>query len=90
MSRERLEITLDELNETKIEFVNFLFKKLKEKGNHTFSSRHEILGAITEEYHELIEEVTKHSNHQIKHELFDLAVCALFGACCIDHNKTDW
>lgn len=65
--------------------------RLREKGNHSLASSHEILGMITEEYHELIEAIKKNSHKAVLvNELLDLAVAAVFGATCIAEERTHW
>jgi NTP pyrophosphatase (non-canonical NTP hydrolase) len=58
-------------------------KVILAKGDGAFSSPHEILGAITEEYHELVEAVRHNIPEQVQHELKDLAVLAIFGLACL-------
>ena len=55
-----------------------LKEKLKDKGDLSFCSTHEGLGAITEEYHELIEAVRQNDWSNIKHELLDVIISSLF------------
>jgi hypothetical protein len=67
--------------------------RLKEKGKGTFASRHEVLGSVTEEYHELIEAIHAANAEglgPVEHELLDLAVACLFGIACIHDRKLDW
>jgi hypothetical protein len=70
-----------------IEKLNF---RLKQKGKGTFTSTHEITGIITEEYHELIEELKNNNIQAFKQELLDIAVACLFGVACIDQDSIDW
>jgi NTP pyrophosphatase (non-canonical NTP hydrolase) len=67
-----------------------LESRLDQKGWGTFSSRHEILGILTEEFHELVEAVKSGDNVDVQSELVDIAVGALFGAVCIENNGTEW
>lgn len=66
--------------------------KVKLRGNHAFTSVHEILGQITEEFLELSEAVrtdkTKHKRH-VRDELFDLAIASIWGVLSIDTNSID-
>lgn len=68
-------------------------KRIRQRGDHAFVSRHEILGQITEEYDELVDEVrldkTEHKQH-IRDELFDIAVACVWGILSIDTNSVDW
>ena len=69
-------------------------KVIMAKGDGAFSSPHEILGAITEEYHELVRAVRHDkpgnpASEEIQHELKDLAVLAIFGLACFKVKEVD-
>lgn len=64
--------------------------RLKEKGSGTFKSRHEILGIVTEEHFELIDAVKSGTLEEVKQELLDIAVGALFGIASIEAKGVDW
>lgn len=66
------------------------FKKIIEKGDHAFSSSHEILGILEEEMHELREAVRSGDKDELSSELLDICVGALFGLVSVDNNKTEW
>ena len=65
-----------------------LYHRLGTKGWGSYASRHEILGILTEEYHELVEAVQSEplegSRHSVREELLDIAVGCIFGVACID------
>jgi len=68
-----------------------LMYRVGQKGPGTLVSSHEILGIITEEYHEYIEEVTKNAPEEAKvQELLDIAVAALFGVASIRAGGVQW
>ncbi len=67
-----------------------LMDRLNEKGWGTWSSRHELLGFLTEEYHEVVAAVQTESMDRIKDELIDVAVGCIFGIACIDAGLLDW
>jgi NTP pyrophosphatase (non-canonical NTP hydrolase) len=67
-----------------------LFRKLNQKGNHAFVSTHEILGVVTEEYHEVIDAVKYNNKDKVRKELIDLAVACVHGISSIDNGKIDW
>jgi len=71
-------------------FAEALKNRIIEKGDGTFSSKHEILGVITEEYYELVMAVHNESPQRITEELIDIAVGAIFAAACIDEQALDW
>ena len=61
-----------------------LFARLNEKGYGAWVSQHEILGFLTEEYHETIEAVHSKSVEDLRTELVDIAVGCIFGIACIE------
>lgn len=68
-------------------------QKVKQRGGHTFASRHEILGQITEEFIELSEAVRTDKSEfrqHIRDELFDIAIASIWGIASIDTNSVDW
>ena len=72
------------------DFRTELNRRLNEKGYGSWLSRHEILGVLEEELLELKDAVHNKSFSDIRSELLDIAVGAVFGAACIDHGKMDW
>ena len=64
-----------------------LAKCIAKHSNGAYVSRHEILGTVTEEYHELIEAVRSGqidgAKNSVCSELLDMAVACLFGVACI-------
>jgi len=64
--------------------------RLNQKGAGTFSSSHEILGIITEEYNELINAVHENNLDDVKKELLDIAVGSLFGYMCVEAKAVEW
>ena len=66
-----------------------LLYRLREKGRGTQSSRHEILGILTEEMHELERAVEQSGLEQVRKELLDIAVGAIFGVACLDAGTID-
>jgi NTP pyrophosphatase (non-canonical NTP hydrolase) len=87
MKREK--ITTESIDIALNEIVGALQKALKKKGDGTFASSHEILGALTEEYIEVIDAV-KNNGSGLKAELLDVAVVCLFGIACINQETMDW
>lgn len=70
-----------------------IYLKIKEFGNHSYASRHEILGQLQEEYAELTEAVQKDKSKdklQIRSELMDIAVACVWGVLSIDTKSIDW
>jgi uncharacterized protein YabN with tetrapyrrole methylase and pyrophosphatase domain len=72
------------------EIMNRLIDRLRGKGAGAWLSRHEILGIITEEYHEFIEASHSRNREQMKQELIDIAVGCIFAVACINDKTLDW
>jgi len=73
------------------QLVSFWLKKrLDEKGKGTFSSRHELLGILTEERRELTKAVHEGELADVLPELVDIAVACIFGVACIRAGTMDW
>lgn len=64
-------------------------KKLREKGKQKLVSTHEILGVVSEEYHELVGAVTTNKIELVKEELVDIAVACILGIASIQEG-VDW
>ena len=67
-----------------------IYRRLEQKGWGTLSSIHEISGIITEEYDEMKEAVISNRPKNMRDELYDIAVAAVFGATCIEAETIDW
>ena len=86
----RTQLSNDQIQDGIGKIVDKLYKRLNQKGYGTFSSRHEILGVITEEYEEFVDAVHSKDRENIKEEIMDLAVGAIFGLVCLDENTVEW
>lgn len=64
--------------------------RLQEKGPRAFASTHEVLGIITEEFHELVDAVRSNDRPSVAGELMDIAVACIFGLACIKSDAMDW
>lgn len=64
--------------------------RLEEKGCHTYSSSHEISGLIEEEFDEMKEAIHLNDNQQLRKELIDIAVGAIWSIVSIDVDALDW
>jgi hypothetical protein len=65
-------------------------RRIGEKGNLSFASRHECLGELREEFHELEEEIIANDPDAFKHELFDIIVAAVWSICSQKVDGLDW
>ena len=65
--------------------IDKLNQRLRDKGDLSFASRHEILGIVSEEFYELLEAV-KNDNNPLgfRNELIDIAVACIFGVASMD------
>ncbi len=77
-------------NVISFDFIDHFNKVVDKKGKGSFASSHEILGVLQEEYHEALTAVKENDIENLKHELFDVAVTALFGVACINSKTLDW
>lgn len=79
----RQQITVEQCCEA----VNLVMQKMEDrlaaKGYGSFLSSHEVLGIITEEYHEIVEAVRANNPEELHAELLDLAVGAVFSLACL-------
>jgi len=89
-TRRRVQVNQGSIEVAISVFKECLSERLAEKGYGTFASSHEILGVITEEYHELQHAVEANDKRQVRHELLDLAVGAIFGVACYDQETCEW
>jgi hypothetical protein len=64
--------------------MELLEKKLAEKGDDAFISQLEILGAITQEYHEVEQAIHSKNDTQTRRELLDLAAACIFSIASLD------
>lgn len=80
ISNEHLKLVLDD-------FLEHYNKKLEKKGKNSFNSRVEVLGKLTEEFHEVLDEIHKKDDKKAIVELMDVAVVCLFGIASIKAQK---
>lgn len=86
----RHKVTKDTIEQVVETFKNKLQEQFNKKGKDCFASSHEILGVITEEYYELIEAIKKGDGDDIRNELYDVAISALFGLMSIETYSCEW
>jgi NTP pyrophosphatase (non-canonical NTP hydrolase) len=67
-----------------LELTREINRRLKEKGDGTFVSSHEVLGVVTEEYHEMLDAVHDNDLKQMRKELLDIAVPCIIGVISVD------
>ena len=64
--------------------------RLEEKGYHTYASIHEISGIMDEEVDEMKEAIHDNDQQNLRKELVDIAVVAIWGMVSIDVEGLDW
>jgi len=89
-SSSRIKVSMAQCNESILQCQKMLEYRLNEKGSGTLSSRHEIQGVLTEEYHEAIDALHHNDVEEFKKELLDIAVSCIFGIACIDAGTIEW
>ncbi len=78
----------DGLAEARRRIGNMLTRRLSTKGSHSLLSRHEILGVVGEEFHELVHTVKEGNKEDVADELIDLAVACIVGMASL--RWVDW
>ncbi len=87
---QRHQLTDNDVNTAYLAARSEINRRLKEKGRGILVTTHEILGVVTEEYHELVNAVTAADPTQVADELYDLAVACLVGAASMETGETQW
>lgn len=67
-----------------------LAEQVEQKGLGIFVSSHEISGVVDEEVREMHAEVERNRAKQLKHELLQVAVAALWGVISLETGEMDW
>ena len=82
--QERLLISEETFKEAQKVLMDKFEYRCKTKGKHSFASRHEAFGVITEEYDELADAIRQDdSPNEFYNEMIDIAVACLFGVASI-------
>ena len=79
MINERAIVTDEEIDHILDNLRGRLEHAMAKKGGLSFASSHEMLGALTEEFHEVIDAVRADNGPQVHSELLDVGVVAVFG-----------
>lgn len=83
----RKPVTKKSMNYAIDETLRKLVYRIEQKGGRSYSSNHEALGIITEEYYELIDAVKSNNNEHVKEELLDVAVGCLFAIASMKQKE---
>lgn len=60
--------------------------RIKQKGDGSYASTHEIYGILAEEVKEVLDELQANNDVEFAKELLDVAVAALWGYICIQYG----
>lgn len=90
VSKGRPEIKRETLDRVYDAMVQNLLKGINKHGAGTWKSSHEILGLMTEEYHELIQAVHTGDRENLIEELKDIGTVVLFGLASLYSEHLDW
>jgi NTP pyrophosphatase (non-canonical NTP hydrolase) len=86
---ERPQVTMENVDAHVSELRAKILSRLNKKGYGVFVGPHEVLGILTEEFHELVDAVKSDNLYDVRAELLDIAVGALFGVVSIDRRLED-
>lgn len=76
---ERARIEYETVGRLSRGFEQRFLQRMCEKGDHAAASRHEVLGAVTEEFLELAEAVRSKPDAEVDRELWDVIVACAWG-----------
>jgi len=83
-------ISAEQIDDAIDKIITAAGERLHEKGHGAWTSRHEILGIVSEEFRELENAVHREDDQRIVEELKDIAVGAIFSIACINAGTLDW
>lgn len=86
----RLQITAGDVNFTFTQLQQKTRDRLNEKGAGIIISRHEMLGLIAEEYHELTRAVESGSLADVEDELVDITVAGVVSLASLKRGGVQW
>lgn len=87
---DRPELTADDINQVILKLQKEVARRLNEKGKGSFVSRHEIFGAVNEEFKEMEDAVRSETLGNVSDELLHTAAAAIIGIAGIDANKVEY
>lgn len=88
MANKRLQLDVFHIRGILSELQNRIETQVKQKGDGSFISPHEILGVLLEEHTELIEAIQKNDPNRTIDELYDNAVVCIWGILSmIEHDR---
>lgn len=87
VSKQEVADVLDDVLDKVAHKLNY---RIQQKGNNIFVSRHEICGIIREEVGEFEDLLSRGSLDDMREELLDIAIAAIWGVASIDSDEMDW
>lgn len=90
MPNQRQQLSHHELDKAIDIVAQALRFRAAQKGMGAMASSHEILGILSEEMQEYLDEVTANRPDGHIRELTDIAVAAIFGIASIESGGVDW
>jgi len=89
-SPQRPQLSAADINLTFSQLQNKTRDRLGEKGAGILISRHEMLGVVEEEYHELVHAVESGSTTAVIDELVDIAVACIVSLASFKTGQVEW
>ena len=86
----RVKVTAEHIAAANRDIRGVLRRQIKKKGDLSFTSSHESLGAIDEEHSELQDAIRSNDREAIKHELRDIVVAATWALASEEAGGWDW
>ena len=86
----RKAVTKEQIDKTVKKILEKLKYTLHKKGPLALVSRHEILGVLEEEIHELKSTCSENLLENFEHELMDVVIAAIFGLICLQGDHLEW
>jgi len=80
----------DQITKLMIEIEAGWNKRCRDKGYQIYNSRHEGLGVLAEEYHELLEAIRKPGTSLLRAEALDCVIPLLHLIASIDTGQMEW
>ena len=87
MAIDRRQVSDDEIDNAISELRTHIRQRIEKHGNGALVGRHETMGIVTEEYHELVDALRHDSSPEaFIGELFDVAIACVFGIVSTDNK----
>jgi hypothetical protein len=81
-------VTLQQVEDVTKQLIERIAKKTAIIGEGAFISRNEILGCVTEEYHEFINATHDNDSLSSINELYDIIIASVWGITSLQHPQS--